>query len=48
MQTLGHLLQAVKPSPTLAITKQAAELQRQGVDVIGCRRASLTSRHLIM
>lgn len=35
MQLLGNLLQAVKPSPTLAITRQAAELKRQGVDVIG-------------
>lgn len=34
MQLLGHLLHAVKPSPTLAITRQAAELRRRGVDVI--------------
>jgi aspartate aminotransferase len=35
MQLLGHLLQAVKPSPTLAITKLAADMRRSGVDVIG-------------
>ena len=35
MQLLGKLLDAVKPSPTLAITKQAAELRRQGIDIIG-------------
>lgn len=35
MQLLGHLLQTVKPSATLAITKQAADMRRQGVDVIG-------------
>lgn len=34
MQLLGHLLHAVKPSPTLAITREAAELRREGVDVI--------------
>lgn len=34
MQLLGHLLHAVKPSPTLVITRQAAELRRKGVDVI--------------
>lgn len=35
MQLLGNLLDAVKPSPTLAITKHAAESRRQGVDIIG-------------
>ena len=35
MSVLGHLLQAVKPSPTLAITKLAADMRRKGVDVIG-------------
>lgn len=35
MQLLGHLLDAVKPSPTLAITKQASDMRRQGIDVIG-------------
>jgi len=34
MQLLGHLLQAVKPSPTLAITKLAADIRRSGTDVI--------------
>ena len=35
MSVLGHLLQAVKPSPTLAITKLAGDMRRKGVDVIG-------------
>ena len=35
MPLIGHLLDAVKPSPTIAITQQAATLRRQGVDVIG-------------
>jgi len=35
MSVLGHLLHAVKPSPTLAITKLAGEMRRKGVDVIG-------------
>lgn len=35
MQLLGNLLQAVKPSPTLAITRKAADLKRQGIDIIG-------------
>jgi len=35
MALLGNLLKAVKPSPTLAITRQAAEMRRAGVDVIG-------------
>ncbi|MBI6884983.1 pyridoxal phosphate-dependent aminotransferase [Pseudomonas putida] len=35
MQLLGNLLNAVKPSPTLAITRLASELRRQGVDIIG-------------
>jgi aspartate aminotransferase len=35
MHLLGNLLQAVKPSPTLAITRKAADLKRQGVDIIG-------------
>ncbi|OZI29287.1 aspartate aminotransferase [Bordetella genomosp. 1] len=35
MALLGQLLQAVKPSPTLAITKQAADMRRSGIDVIG-------------
>lgn len=35
MQLLGQLLQAVKPSPTLEITRQAAEMRRSGIDVIG-------------
>lgn len=30
MQLLGNLLKAVKPSPTLAITRKAAELRRNG------------------
>lgn len=34
MQLLGNLLKAVKPSPTLAITRKAAELRRNGVDII--------------
>jgi aspartate aminotransferase len=34
MQFLGDLLQAVKPSPTLAITKLAADMRRSGTDVI--------------
>ncbi|MCY1254190.1 Aspartate aminotransferase [compost metagenome] len=32
---LSHLLNAVKPSPTLSITKTAGEMRRRGVDVIG-------------
>ncbi|PLP96778.1 pyridoxal phosphate-dependent aminotransferase [Cupriavidus pauculus] len=32
---LSNLLNAVKPSPTLAITKTAGEMRRRGVDVIG-------------
>jgi len=35
MPLLGHLLSAVKPSPTLAITKLASDMRRSGVDVIG-------------
>ena len=35
MKLLSTCLQAVKPSPTLEITRLAAELRRQGVDVIG-------------
>lgn len=35
MPLIGHLLDAVKPSPTIVITQQAAALRRQGVDVIG-------------
>lgn len=35
MPLLGTLLQAVRPSPTLAITRQAADMRRQGIDVIG-------------
>src|SRR5436190_1953664 len=35
MELLGQLLQAVKPSPTLAITKQAADMRRRRIDVIG-------------
>lgn len=34
MQLLGNLLKAVKPSPTLAITRKAAELRRNGVGII--------------
>ena len=34
MNLLGQLLEAVKPSPTLAITRQAAEMRRSGIDVI--------------
>lgn len=34
MQLLGHLLDSVKPSATLAITRQAAEMRRAGIDVI--------------
>jgi aspartate aminotransferase len=34
MQLLGHLLDSVKPSATLAITRQAAEMRRNGIDVI--------------
>lgn len=34
MQLLGNLLKAVKPSPTLAITRKAAELRRNGADII--------------
>ncbi|MBB1651194.1 pyridoxal phosphate-dependent aminotransferase [Delftia sp. UME58] len=35
MTLLGNLLQAVKPSPTLAITRLAGEMRRGGIDVIG-------------
>ncbi|MBP6900067.1 MAG: pyridoxal phosphate-dependent aminotransferase [Burkholderiaceae bacterium] len=35
MSLLGNLLHAVKPSPTLAIARQAAQMRRDGVDVIG-------------
>ncbi|MES2974135.1 MAG: pyridoxal phosphate-dependent aminotransferase [Pseudomonadota bacterium] len=35
MSFLSESLEAVKPSPTLAITKLAADLRRQGKDVIG-------------
>ncbi|MDC7712364.1 pyridoxal phosphate-dependent aminotransferase [Vogesella indigofera] len=34
MSFLSKSLEAIKPSPTLAITKQAANLRRQGVDII--------------
>lgn len=34
MQLLGHLLDSVKPSATLAITRQAAQMRRAGVNVI--------------
>ncbi|MEN4918997.1 pyridoxal phosphate-dependent aminotransferase [Achromobacter spanius] len=32
---LSNLLNAVKPSPTLAITKLAGDMRRRGIDVIG-------------
>lgn len=35
MQLLAGLLQSVKPSPTLVITKTAADMRRRGIDVIG-------------
>uniref|UniRef100_UPI003F49A32B pyridoxal phosphate-dependent aminotransferase n=1 Tax=Cupriavidus yeoncheonensis TaxID=1462994 RepID=UPI003F49A32B len=35
MPMLSDLLNAVKPSPTLSITKTAGEMRRRGVDVIG-------------
>jgi len=35
MDPLGHLLQAVKPSPTLAIAKLATDMRRSGIDVVG-------------
>jgi aspartate aminotransferase len=35
MKLLATSLDAVKPSPTLEITKKAAQLRREGVDVIG-------------
>lgn len=35
MALLGHILQAVKPSSTIAVTKLAADMRRNGVDVIG-------------
>lgn len=35
MALLGHILKAVKPSSTLAITKLAADMRRNGIDVIG-------------
>lgn len=35
MEFLAKSLAAIKPSPTLEITKYAAELRRNGVDVIG-------------
>lgn len=35
MSLLSSKLNAVKPSPTIAITRTAAELRRQGKDVIG-------------
>jgi len=31
---LSHLLSAVKPSPTLSITKRAADMRRRGIDVV--------------
>ena len=35
MSLLSFKLKAVKPSPTIAITRTAAELRRQGKDIIG-------------
>jgi len=35
MKLLGHLLQSVKPSATLAISKLASDMRRAGRDVIG-------------
>ena len=35
MQLLAGLLQSVKPSPTLVITKTAADMRRRGIDVVG-------------
>lgn len=35
MQLLGNILKAVKPSPTLVITKLASDMRRNGIDVIG-------------
>lgn len=35
MTFLGNRLQAVQPSPTLAITRLAGEMRRSGIDVIG-------------
>ena len=34
MELLGRLMQAVKPSATLAITKRAADMRREHIDVI--------------
>lgn len=34
-QMLSSLLNAVKPSPTLVITKVAADMRRRGIDVVG-------------
>ena len=33
--TLSHRAQSIKPSPTLAVTARAAELQAEGKDIIG-------------
>lgn len=49
MQLLGHLLQAVKPSQTLAITKLVSDMRRSGVDVIGLSQSEPdfpTSAHI--
>jgi aspartate aminotransferase len=35
MNLLGHLLEAVKPSPTLVIAKIANDMRRSGIDVVG-------------
>jgi aspartate aminotransferase len=33
--TLSNRVQAIKPSPTLAVTAQAAKLKAEGKDIIG-------------
>ncbi|SDR61597.1 pyridoxal phosphate-dependent aminotransferase [Paraburkholderia tuberum] len=35
MQVLSEIFNKVKPSPTLAITKRAGDMRREGIDVIG-------------
>jgi aspartate aminotransferase len=35
MQLISELLNKVKPSPTLAITKRAGDMRREGIDVVG-------------
>jgi len=45
--TLSNRVQAVKPSPTLAITARAAQMRAAGKDIIALAQANRTLIHRI-